>query len=534
MMRGWAVPGFAPGACVAMCAVALVAVWGAPYAGAQTPVRPTGTRSSVRADACLPSDSTCVPPRLSREFRGVWVATVGNMDWPSRAGLPTDSAKQELTHILDAAEAIGLNAVFFQVRPAGDALYASKLEPWSEYLTGRQGRAPDVAWDPLAFAVKEAHARGLELHAWFNPYRAKDPSGKGPAAATHFSRQYPAYAKRYGTYTWFDPGEPLVLRHAVRVILDVLQRYDVDGIHLDDYFYPYPVQRRRRDVPFPDATSWAKYQRAGGKLSRDDWRRENVNRLVDTLHREIAKVKPWVRFGISPFGIWRPGEPASVTGFDAYERIYADARLWLSRGWVDYLVPQLYWGVEQDGQRFPDLLRWWQAQNDSARHVWPGLADYKLAEGRRPWPANEILRQIDTTRAVPGVDGAVHFQMRTLLQDRDQVATSLARGPYARRALTPAAPWKRADAPATPAIAIAESRVGPVITMGPKPEVAVRWWVVQTRSEGTWRTYVLDGSLTEIPISRIEPDGNAPLDVVALTAVGRTGVSGVPVAIRVR
>lgn len=501
--------------------------------GAQTPVRePAGTMPL--AYACLPAEPDCMPPAVPTEFRGVWIATVGNMDWPSRPGLTTDSAQAELTRLLDAAAAAGLNAVMFQVRPAGDAFYESKLEPWSEYLTGHQGKAPDRPWDPLAFAIEHAHARGLELHAWFNPYRAKDPTAKGPLTSSHFARRHPEYAKRYGSYTWFDPGEPAVRRHTVQVVLDVLRRYDVDGIHLDDYFYPYPVQRRQRDVPFPDSTSYRAYRRTGGALALDDWRRDNVNRLVDTLRREISSAKPWVKFGVSPFGIWRPGEPASVTGFDAYSRIYADARAWLRRGWVDYLAPQLYWGVEQDGQRFSDLLRWWQAQNDSARAIWPGLADYKIAAGTQRWRSGEILRQVDTTRAVPGVAGAVHFQMRALAEDHDGVASALADGPYRHRALVPPMPWKPSDVPRTPAIALAESRSGLVLTIARRPADDVRWWVVQVRSGEIWRTSILDGARSQAPLVGLAGADRLVPEVIALTPVGRTGIRGAPVAIRLR
>jgi uncharacterized lipoprotein YddW (UPF0748 family) len=514
-------------------AAVLTAVWVGGAAAAQTPVRESGARMPI-VEACPMADATCVPPAVPREFRGVWIATVGNMDWPSRPGLPADSARLELVRILDAAVATGLNAVFFQVRPAGDALYASRVEPWSEYLTGRQGRAPDRPWDPLAFAIHEAHARGLELHAWFNPYRARDPSAKGPLAASHFARRYPGYAKRYGTYLWFDPGESAVLKHTVQVIVDVVRRYDVDGVHLDDYFYPYPVQRRRADVPFPDLASYRKYRRTGGTLDRDDWRRDNVNRLVDTLRVEIARAKPWVRFGISPFGIWRPGEPAGVTGFDAYGRIFADARAWLSRGWVDYLVPQLYWGISQDGQRFADLLRWWQGQNDSSRHVWPGLADYKIGAGQSPWRAAEILRQVDTARAVPGVSGAVHFPMKALLEDRDSVATGLVTGPYRQRALVPATPWKGDSVPRTPAIAVAASRDGPVLTIARRAADAAQWWVVQARIGDEWRTWILDGARSDVTLASLGDADGSPPTVIALTPVGRTGVGGAPVAIRLR
>lgn len=504
-------------------------------ATAQTPAVPVP--SVVRFSDCSPTEADCTAPALAREFRGVWVATVGNMDWPSRPGLPPDSARLELVRILDHAAATGLNAVVFQVRPAGDALYFSRIEPWSEYLTGVQGQAPTPQWDPLSFAIKEAHARGLELHAWFNPYRAKDPTAKGPLAATHLARRYPGFARRYGRYTWFDPGEPAVRRRTVRVVLDVLNRYDVDGIHMDDYFYPYPESRRRREIPFPDAGTYRTYQRSGGALGRDDWRRRNVDLLIDTLRTEITKVKPWVKFGVSPFGIWKPGEPASITGFDAFERIYADARKWLVNGWVDYLVPQLYWGIDQVGQQFAELLRWWTGQNEMARHIWPGLAAYKIGDTRAAWRSAEILRQIDTTRVVGAAGtatGAVHFQMTALLKDRDAVATLLALGPYATRALVPASPWMGAAQPRTPAIAVATALRGDVLTIARHATDDVRWWAVQARIGTAWKTHVLDGALTEAPLARFADATGRAAEILTLTPVGRTGVAGVPVAIRVR
>jgi uncharacterized lipoprotein YddW (UPF0748 family) len=299
------------------------------------------TPAARRAEVPKPVISADAPPVL-REFRGVWVATVGNMDWPSKRTLSTAEQQQELRTLFDRAEALKLNAVIFQVRPAADALYASSLEPWSEFLTGTQGKRPQPFWDPLAFAIAEAHARGIELHAWFNPYRAGFVRGKSPAASSHIRRTSPTLVKKYGSYLWMDPGEAAVRARTVKVIVDVVKRYDVDGIHLDDYFYPYPESDRRgRVLPFPDATSYAKYRKTGGKLDRADWRRENVNTLVRQLHDTVHATKPWVRFGISPFGIWRPGYPQQIRGFDAYEKLYADARKWLREGWVDYFTPQL-------------------------------------------------------------------------------------------------------------------------------------------------------------------------------------------------
>ncbi|HEU0052128.1 MAG TPA: family 10 glycosylhydrolase, partial [Longimicrobium sp.] len=253
------------------------------------------------APAPAPEDA---PPAVRREFRAVWVATVANIDWPSRPGLPADSARRELDAILDRSAELRLNAIVFQVRPAADALYPSTLEPWSEYLTGAQGTPPDQAWDPLAYAVEGAHRRGMELHAWFNPYRARHPSAKSPNSATHISRANPELVKRYGQYLWMDPGEPAVQQRSIDVMMDVVRRYDVDGVHIDDYFYPYPERDSAgANIDFPDSASWARYVAGGGRLSRDDWRRHNVDVFIQRLYREIKNEKPWVKFGISPFGI---------------------------------------------------------------------------------------------------------------------------------------------------------------------------------------------------------------------------------------
>ncbi|HUH11946.1 MAG TPA: family 10 glycosylhydrolase, partial [Longimicrobiales bacterium] len=280
--------------------------------------------------APTPGPEAAWPPEVRRELRGVWIATVSNIDWPSRAGLPPDSARAELRARIQRVAELGMNAIVFQVRPAGDALYASELEPWSEYLTGAQGRAPEPAWDPLAFAVEEAHARGIELHAWFNPYRARHPSARSEVAEGHLARRRPELVKTYGTHLWMDPGEPEVREHTLAVILDVVRRYDVDGVHLDDYFYPY----KERDsagaiIDFPDSASYARFRAAGGSLPREEWRRLNVDGLIERLYAQVKREKPWVKVGISPFGIWRPGYPAQIQGFDAYDQIYADARRWL-------------------------------------------------------------------------------------------------------------------------------------------------------------------------------------------------------------
>jgi uncharacterized lipoprotein YddW (UPF0748 family) len=480
----------------------------------------------VDAVPCRQTDSACVPPPVMREFRGVWVASVRNIDWPSRPGLPPSLAKAELVALLDRAVAVGLNAVVFQVRPAGDALYASKIEPWSAYLTGTQGLAPAPLWDPLQFAVEQAHARGLELHAWFNPYRAKDPSAKGPLARTHIARRHPELVKKYGTQLWMDPGEPEVRAEMLRVVLDVVKRYDIDGVHLDDYFYPYPERRPNGSTEFPDERSWKKYKKSGGKLSRDDWRRSNVDNLIRDLHEQIAKLKPWVKFGISPFQLWRPGYPESVTsGLDAYSTLYADSRKWFMNGWVDYLSPQLYRRVDEE-RSYSVLLRWWAAQNVQRRHLWPGIYTSGVRTGdATEWRRGEIVAQVLATRDQPSVDGELHFSMEPFLTDRDSVGTVLRRTVYAEPALVPTSPWMMTGAPAPPEIALKQGVDGDTLLIAPGGGSVARWWLVQWRTAGTWTTRVIDAS--------VRTYGLVPHpDLVAVTALDRTEQAGAPAALR--
>ncbi|HEX8691067.1 MAG TPA: family 10 glycosylhydrolase [Longimicrobium sp.] len=465
------------------------------------------------------------PPPVMREFRGVWVASVANIDWPSRPGVPADSARIELVGMLDRAVALGLNAVILQVRPAADALYPSELEPWSEYLTGEQGRAPDPLWDPLEVAVAEAHRRGLELHAWFNPYRARHPSAKSPQAPTHLSRTRPELVKEYGRYLWMDPGEPAVQDHSIRVMLDVVRRYDVDGVHIDDYFYPYPERDSAgRTVDFPDEPSWRRYVASGGRLSRDDWRRRNVDEFVRRLYGEIKREKPWVKFGISPFGIWRPGYPPQITtGFDQYAMLYADARRWLREGWMDYFTPQLYWPIAQTGQSYPVLLDWWVEENVMGRHLWPGNFTSRTWEGNpTPWPASEVLGQIYVTRGRPGATGNVHFSIKAFWIDRDSLSERLAREAYREPALVPSSPWLSRARPGRPRATLVRDAASGRLTVALEPGggPAPFRWVVQSRAaDRRWTTEVIPGWMREHALP-------AGAEVVAVSAVDRLGNEG--------
>jgi len=470
--------------------------------------------------------STVVAPEPSREFRGMWVATVNNIDWPSRPGLSTRQQQTELLAILDRAVQLRFNAVIFQVRPACDALYASRYEPWSEYLTGQMGRAPAPFYDPLSFAVQAAHERGLELHAWFNPFRARHTTGKSPVAPDHVSRTQPHLVRTYNGELWLDPGEKAVQEHSLRVILDVVRCYDIDAVHLDNYFYPYPEKDAKRNpVDFPDGTSWKKYVESGGKLSRTEWRRDNVDRFIQRLYQAVKAEKARVKVGISPFGIWRPGYPADVRGFDAYAGLYADSRKWLAQGWLDYLAPQLYWPVDARQQSFASLVRWWAEQNPKGRQVWPGGNLYAVGAGRE---ASEIVRQIRLTRLTRGVGGYIHWSARCLLQNRGRIAETLTAQVYTEPALVPAFPWLDRTPPAQPTLKLLGGlATSPLKLMWTVPGAdAVGHWLVQTKVDGRWQTEILPGRQTawSIPASR-KPE------VLVVRAVDRCGNLSPPAAL---
>lgn len=457
------------------------------------------------------------PPQVPREFRCVWVATVANIDWPSEPGLPVERQKAELIAILDRAAELNLNAVVFQVRPAADAFYASELEPWSAFLTGTQGQAPEPFYDPLGFAVEESHRRGLELHAWFNPYRAFHPSAKGELAANHLSRTHPELVKQYGRYLWMDPGEKRVQDHSLAVVTDIVRRYDVDGVHLDDYFYPYKEKDAAGNViDFPDEPSYSRYRESGGTLDRDDWRRQNVDEFIRRLYNETKAIKPWVKVGLSPFGIWRPGYPPQIEGFDAYAELYADSRKWLREGWCDYFTPQLYWPVGQTPQDYRVLQRWWVEQNRHDRHIWPGLFTSRVGDSNRNWDAAEIAKQIKATREQPGATGNIHFSMKAIMQERPGLIEVL-KELYAEPALVPASPWLDDTAPGNPTVQFDEaSRVASwTPAEGEKPSR----WIVQMRSGDSWTTRIMPANIDR---TVVPPDA----DACQVRAVSRTGIEG--------
>lgn len=505
------------------------------------------------------------PPPVEREFRGVWIAAVANMDWPSEPGLPADSQRAELIRMFDRARELRLNAVILHIRPAGDALYASELEPWSEYLTGQQGREPDPYYDPLEFAVSEAHARGLELHAWFNPYRARHPSARGDLAPNHIARANPELVKTYGSYLWMDPGEDAVRQRSVDVVVDVVRRYDIDGVHIDDYFYPYrEVGPDGREIDFPDSASYARYRAGGGTLGRSDWRRANVDRYVAELYDAVKREKPLVKVGISPIGTWRPNVRPQLGGFDAYESIFADARKWLVDGDLDYMVPQLYWPIARTDVSFPVLLDWWVQQNPLGRGMYAGLIPGNVnldAGGRAGWHPDEIIGQIYITRGRPGAEGHVHFRMGSLMPDgaygriagadtiaqeridsirgrqarvqarRDSMTTKLIRETYARQALTPAMTWLDDAAPPAPHAVVRAGGGRATVAIDAAAGEPAFLWVIQSQWADGWRTEIVSASVTEVIAGETLGHSGMP-DAVWVSAVDRAGNQSTPVRAR--
>ncbi len=385
--------------------------------------------SGYKKDSQISSNGV---PSFPREFRGAWSACIYNLDWPTSRGMSVQAQKGQLLGILNRMEEMNMNALIFQVRPHGDAVYSSNLEPWSSWLTGSMGRHP--GYDPLAYCVQQAHARGIEVHAWFNPFRAL-PNANMPTSSNHISRTRPDLVKTHAGYKWMDISKSATRKHALNVISDVVARYDIDGVHLDDYFYPYP---KKGYGPFPDGKSSAQ-------------RRGYVDSFVKNLYQSVKSQKPWVRVGISPFGIWRPGVPAGIeAGLDAYEQLSADSRKWLKNGWVDYLMPQLYWRDYPQKQSFSALLGWWRQQG--SRPVWPGMATTRIHSSEDPGrPASEITRQVELSRQIGrNWVGHAHWSVKSLMQNKGGVSTALVRGAYSTPALVPPMPWVNASKPEAP------------------------------------------------------------------------------------
>lgn len=379
------------------------------------------------------------PPK--REFRGVWVASVANIDWPSTQHLTTGEQQQEFRELVTFHKANGMNALIVQVRPNADALYFSPFEPWSRWLTGKEGKAPDPYYDPLKFMINECREQQMELHAWINPFRAVFGGDTTALDSSHIYYSFPEWVVDYGKHAYLDPGIPMVRDFVLNVIMDVVYRYDVDGIHFDDYFYPYKIDT----LDFPDSLS---YQTYGADYdSIDDWRRNNINQFIESVHDSIEAIRPEVKFGVSPFGVWRnrdkdPLGSDSRAGQTTYDDLYADVRLWLKNGWIDYVVPQIYFSIGYPPADYDKLLDWW-SRNTFGRQLYIGQAAYKVNNNHdERWknPA-QIPEQIKRNRKNFQVDGSVYFSARSFLQNPLQLNDSLRQRYYRFPALTPQIPW---------------------------------------------------------------------------------------------
>ena len=457
-------------------------------------------------------------PHVPREFRAAWVATVANINWPSKPGLTPKEQQQEAIKLLDLLKANNFNAVIFQVRPQADALYDSELEPWSYFLTGEQGKAPEPFYDPLHFWIEAAHDRGLELHAWLNPYRAHHSSGKEISEKSIIKTNPELVVKLANGMYWMDPALEGTKEISTAVVMDLVKRYDLDGIHFDDYFYPYDSYNNGKD--FPDDKSWNAYKNAGGELSRGDWRRENVNSFIKNIYEEIKAEKPEVKFGLSPFGIWRPGYPESITGYDQYDKLYADAKLWLNEGWIDYFTPQLYWTTNQLKQSFPVLLGWWEEQNFQQRHLWPGI---NAGLGGDEKNVDEVINQIMITRGMlPQSPGVVFWSIAPLV-NYPNLAKAVLEGPYQKQALVPASPWLDDTAPAAPVVVPEPNGEVIKLTWVPGDDQEVFKWVAYFKHGDTWNYKILNRDASSFNVSKYIGSKKVPVEAVAITAVDRTG-----------
>ena len=384
-------------------------------------------------------NSTKIAPK--REFRGVWIATVTNIDWPSKQGLSVDQQKQELIGILEQHQRSGMNAILLQIRPTADALYAKSREPWSHWLMGKQGLAPAEGYDPLDFAIKESHLRGMELHAWFNPYRAT-MSANQVTSQNHITKNRPELFYRYGGQILFDPGLPEVKEYITQVILDVVKEYDIDGVHFDDYFYPYRIAGQT----IKDEATFNKY---GGEFTNiADWRRNNVDVLIKMVNDSVHHYKKHVKFGVSPFGIWRNFREdtlgSKTNGLSNYGELYADSRKWIKEGWVDYINPQIYFTFNRSAAPFGVLIDWW-SKNTFGRHLYIGQAAYLINKNTKvdlSWlKVNEMPKQVRYIRSNNRVQGSVYFSSKSLSTNAKSFTDSLRNDLYKYPALPPQMPW---------------------------------------------------------------------------------------------
>ena len=449
--------------------------------GALTAVAAGGVMVGLAGGAAAPGCRSD-PAAGKHQFRALWIASVVNIDWPSTTGLQPQQQRAELTGWFDMAARLRLNAVILQVRPTADALWPSRYEPWSQYLTGRQ--AVDPGYDPLAFAVAEAHKRNLELHAWFNPYRVSMQTDPAQLVPEHPARQHPDWVFTYGPRLYYNPGIPDVRQFVADAILDAVTGYDIDGVHFDDYFYPYPIAGH----VLPDADTFARYHTRFDSVA--DWRRDNVNKLICEVGQRVHRAKPWVKFGISPFGIWRnrSTDPcgSDTEAFQSYDGIFADTRLWVEKGWVDYITPQLYWNIGQPVADYAKLVPWWNDQvHGSDVQLYIGEATYKVGTTRAWNNPAELSAHLRFDRDYPAVTGNVYFSATSVRTNALAATSRLVNEHYQHPAITPPMDHLWRDRPPLPA---------PAVTNATRTSAGVelRWTPQRAHPPTSYAVYRLD------------------------------------------
>lgn len=438
-------------------------------------------------------------PKINREFRAVWIATVDNIDFPSKRTLSIEEQKAEIIRDLELTKLLKMNAVIFQVRPMADAIYESKIEPWSEFVTGEMGKSQK--FDPLKFIIEEAHKRGILVHAWFNPYRAYHPAAK-TVSDNHISKRRPDLVRKYGRFMWLDPTDAEVQQYSLSVVLDVVKRYDIDGVHFDDYFYPYSEKDEKGNkIEFPDDANYQKYMQTAMKFSqqgkkriplkRDTWRRMHVNNFVESVGREIKKIKPTVMYGISPIGVQEIN----------YNELFADAEYWLSEGMIDYFVPQLYWKSDRKTREFPLLLKNWETKNVKNRHVWAGIGTYKIPSKTENFSAQEIINQIAYTREIQKSAGNIQFSFKSVRSDFDGIQNALREQSYQQNAIIPASPWIKTIKILAPKVTIKRDQQFVRASWIPQGTQKAFWFVVYVKDSKGWSYSILPAMEKSISLS---------------------------------
>lgn len=418
--------------------------------GGSEPQKPVSKVKPLEiVNTSLSPEEVFVMNHPKRELRSAWITTFTNLDWPSKRGLTSTQQKAEFVNIVNEFEENSINAVIGQVRASSDAFYNSELSPWSEWLTGKQGQAPDNGFDPLAFMVKECHDRNMEFHAWFNPFRAISHVKFSSVAADHITQKKPEWFFKYGNTVYYNPGIPEVRKYICDVVREVVKNYDIDGVHFDDYFYPYTIQGQE----IPDDTQFKKYHRGCDNL--DDWRRDNINLLIQEVAQVIKDEKAHVKFGVSPLAIWRnhkqdPKGSFTNSGQSSYDNLYCDTKLWIEENWVDYMAPQLYWSTSNQYANYNHLINWWTKHNYD-RHIYVGHALYKLnPKDRHSFKTSELVKQVDISRKNGKVDGNIYFRAKAFVGNHQNFQKTMSESIYKYPSLVPAMTWIDSVAPSKP------------------------------------------------------------------------------------